>query len=91
VTSTASEIGRIADCVNRRFIHAGLSADTSIPRTMRATKRSQPTRPRIGAASSSCTAKPPAVGAGTASAAGSRNGWPVACEYSRATPRIEKQ
>ena len=69
----------------------------STPRTTRVTKIEQPSRPRIGAWSSmvtsnaraklSATCAPPLAGNHVA---GSRNAAPVSCEYSRATPRIEK-
>ena len=80
--------------VRRTAIQRGVGAATSMPRTTRATYRSQPARSRIGASSRSSTGKPPSVaaGAGSASArAGSVNAAPVACEYSRAMPRTEKQ
>ncbi len=79
--------------VKRRCIQPGEGRDGSTPRTTWATNLSQPTRPWIGASSASSTAKSPTAGARSRSVgrAGSVNAAPVACEYSRATPRIEKQ
>ena len=84
-------MGRIPTSVSRRRIHAGEAADASTPRTTRATKRSHPARPWIGASSARRTAYPPSFGAATGSSAGSSNGAPVDRAYSRAMPRIEKQ
>ena len=79
--------------VSRRCIHPGDGRDGSTPRTTCATNRSQPGTPWIGASSSSSTANSPAAGARSAAVGtpGSVNGAPVEWEYSRATPRIEKQ
>ena len=87
-------IGRIPIWVSRRCIHGGDGRVGSMPRTIRATNRSQPACPSIGAASASRTAYPSSVGSGTESSAGSRKPPsvdPCECQYSRARPRIEKQ
>lgn len=92
VMSTASEMERTPASVRRDTIHGGVGRDRSRPETTRVTKTSAPTRPRIGAASSTRTSTP-ATGASAASraraSAGSVNAAPVACAYSRAIPRIE--
>ena len=87
--STASEIERMPASRSRDAIHGGVGRVASIPRTTRVAKAEQPTRPRIGASSAIVTGKV-SLGAVMATAStGSRNCAPVACEYSRATPRIE--
>ena len=88
--STISEIERMPASLSRAIIHAGVGRRPSTARTTRVTNTLAPTRPRMGAVSSIVTEKPLAcsVLVGTASA-GSRNAEPVACEYSRAMPRIE--
>ncbi len=82
---------------SRSCSHSGDGAAGSMPRTMRVTKRSHPATRFSGAASSTSTGKPSGVAAGTAPPGrfsgrpGSVNAAPVAWEYSRATPRMEKQ
>ena len=77
---------------SRRFIHGGVGADGSMPRTTRVTNRSHPTLPPIGAASSTSTTNPSGVAAGGgvvrfSASPRSVKGAPVEWEYSRPTPR----
>ena len=74
----------------RAASHGGVGRVASTPETVRATKRVAPGSPWIGASSSMRTAGPASSAAGGwTAAAGSVKGTPVACAYSRATPRIE--
>ena len=94
--STAKDSERMPAASRRSTIHPGVGAAGSTPRTTRATKRSTPLRPRTGASSAKTTGNPSGVAEGGSAAItpgrpGSRKAAPVECEYSRATPRIEKQ
>ncbi len=85
-------MGRIPAFRRRSAIQAGVGACGSTPRTARATNRSHPGRPWIGASSLTSPPNPPGAGAGGCSrVTGSVNAAPVEWEYSRAPPRIEKQ
>ena len=86
--STTSEMERMPASFRRAIIQAGVRRLGSTPRTIRVTKTEAPTRPRTGASSAIVTGKS-LDPLSAAARAGSRNAAPVACAYSRATPRIE--
>ena len=82
---------RIPASVRRATIHDGVGRVGSTSRTMRVTNSDAPTRPRIGAPSATTDLNASVVCETSAHARtpGSRKSAPVACEYSRATPRID--
>ena len=88
--STAIEIERIPASFSRVAIQAGVGALASIPSTASSAKPVQPGLPWIGEESLTLRAKP-CPASGFHREAGSLNFFPVACEYSRAIPLIERQ
>ena len=88
--STAKEIERIPASLSLARIQVGVGLDASIPVAVLRMKLSEVLRPRIGALSE--ILKPnPSPDTGFTLEVGSLKLLPVACEYSLATPRIDKQ
>jgi hypothetical protein len=88
--STSTETERMPASFSRAIIHAGVGRVGSTPRTMRVANTAEPTRPRIGASSRISTGNASAaISVAMTCSTGSRNRAPVACAYSRATPRME--
>ena len=85
-----SEIERMPASFSLAINQAGDGRVGSTPRTARVTNTLAPVRPRIGPWSSMVTGNSDVETTGSTANAGSLKEAPVACEYSRATPRIEK-
>ena len=88
--STAIEIDRMPASFSRFAIQDGVGEVASIPSTPTSKKFEQPAVPWIGALSATLRSKPETF-SGVTSDAGSVNLALLACEYSLAIPRIEKQ
>ena len=87
---TITEIDLIPASFKRLSIQAGVGAVASTPLTVTTTNLLAPALPLIGAASAMSSSKPSGF-TGTILVIGSVKLAPVACEYSRAIPLIEKQ
>ena len=88
--STTTEIERMPESFSLETIQAGVCALAFTLEAERTTNLVEPTLPLIGAASEIFSPKP-SVFTGVTFEIGSVKAAPVACENSRAIPRIEKQ